>query len=113
LPQFSAATPRRGRRREEERVSFTTERTRITYLYFERGGEVERQRERGESFVEERSKMSNGLMMEGFLVKEGGSIKTWKKRWCTLRDGVLSYHAKKVLPHPFFLPFQRNTKDEG
>ncbi|ELR14687.1 protein kinase [Acanthamoeba castellanii str. Neff] len=39
--------------------------------------------------------MSNGLMMEGFLVKEGGSIKTWKKRWCTLRDGVLSYHAKK------------------
>ncbi len=53
--------------------------------------------------------MSNGLMMEGFLVKEGGSIKTWKKRWCTLRDGVLSYHAKKVRPAPFF-SFQRNAR---
>jgi hypothetical protein len=53
--------------------------------------------------------MSNGLMMEGFLVKEGGSIKTWKKRWCTLRDGVLSYHAKKVRPATFFLS-TRNTR---
>lgn len=27
----------------------------------------------------------------GFLTKEGGSIKTWKKRWCVLKNGTLSY----------------------
>jgi hypothetical protein len=43
------------------------------------------------------------LMMEGFLVKEGGSIKTWKKRWCILRDGVLSYQTKKVPQRPHSL----------
>lgn len=27
----------------------------------------------------------------GFLTKEGGSIKTWKKRWCVLKNGALRY----------------------
>jgi len=27
----------------------------------------------------------------GFLTKEGGSIKTWKKRWCVLKNGTLTY----------------------
>jgi len=27
----------------------------------------------------------------GFLTKEGGSIKTWKKRWCVLKNGELIY----------------------
>jgi len=27
----------------------------------------------------------------GFLTKEGGSIKTWKKRWCVLKNGALHY----------------------
>eukprot|EP01104_Vermistella_antarctica_P004365 TRINITY_DN1482_c0_g6_i1.p1 TRINITY_DN1482_c0_g6~~TRINITY_DN1482_c0_g6_i1.p1 ORF type:complete len:488 (+),score=142.70 TRINITY_DN1482_c0_g6_i1:88-1464(+) len=28
---------------------------------------------------------------QGFLRKEGGSIKTWKKRWCVLKNGALYY----------------------
>lgn len=27
----------------------------------------------------------------GFLTKEGGGIKTWKKRWCVLKNGALHY----------------------
>ncbi len=37
--------------------------------------------------------------MEGFLIKEGGAIKTWKKRWCILNDGILAYQTKKVWPY--------------
>jgi len=36
------------------------------------------------------------ILMEGFLVKEGGSIKTWKKRWCVIQGNALSYYIKKV-----------------
>lgn len=36
--------------------------------------------------------------MEGFLIKEGGAIKTWKKRWCILNDGILAYQTKKGAP---------------
>ena len=32
----------------------------------------------------------------GFLTKEGGSIKTWKKRWCVLKNGTLSYSKNQV-----------------
>jgi len=32
---------------------------------------------------------------QGFLVKEGGNIKTWKKRWCVLKANSL-YYCKKV-----------------
>lgn len=31
---------------------------------------------------------------QGFLVKEGGNIKTWKKRWCVLKANSL-YYCKK------------------
>jgi len=31
----------------------------------------------------------------GFLTKEGGSIKTWKKRWCVLKNGALHYSKNK------------------
>jgi RAC serine/threonine-protein kinase len=31
---------------------------------------------------------------QGFLVKEGGNIKTWKKRWFVLKAGSLMYHKK-------------------
>jgi len=32
---------------------------------------------------------------EGFLTKEGGSFKSWKKRWFVLKDGGLSYYKDK------------------
>eukprot|EP01124_Arcella_intermedia_P033577 TRINITY_DN8085_c0_g1_i1.p1 TRINITY_DN8085_c0_g1~~TRINITY_DN8085_c0_g1_i1.p1 ORF type:complete len:100 (-),score=24.13 TRINITY_DN8085_c0_g1_i1:61-360(-) len=28
----------------------------------------------------------------GFLVKEGGAIKNWKKRWCVLQGNELTYY---------------------
>ncbi|GAM28828.1 hypothetical protein SAMD00019534_120040 [Acytostelium subglobosum LB1] len=28
---------------------------------------------------------------QGFLTKEGGSIKTWRKRWCVLKNGSIYY----------------------
>jgi hypothetical protein len=31
----------------------------------------------------------------GWLVKEGGSIKTWRKRWFILKNGEFSYYKNK------------------
>eukprot|EP01117_Protostelium_nocturnum_P008951 TRINITY_DN3213_c0_g1_i1.p1 TRINITY_DN3213_c0_g1~~TRINITY_DN3213_c0_g1_i1.p1 ORF type:complete len:442 (+),score=185.70 TRINITY_DN3213_c0_g1_i1:123-1448(+) len=31
----------------------------------------------------------------GYLVKEGGNFKTWKKRWFVLKDGVIYYSKKQ------------------
>lgn len=45
------------------------------------------------------SKGANLPEMEGFLVKKGAVVKSWKKRWCILRDNALSYYTKKVA-HP-------------
>ena len=33
----------------------------------------------------------------GFLTKEGGGIKTWKKRWCVLKNGALHYSKNQVI----------------
>lgn len=33
---------------------------------------------------------------EGFLTKEGGSFKSWKKRWFVLRDNGLAYYKAKA-----------------
>eukprot|EP01088_Endostelium_zonatum_P011330 TRINITY_DN25464_c0_g1_i1.p1 TRINITY_DN25464_c0_g1~~TRINITY_DN25464_c0_g1_i1.p1 ORF type:complete len:473 (-),score=75.91 TRINITY_DN25464_c0_g1_i1:108-1526(-) len=38
--------------------------------------------------------MSNQVL-EGWLTKRGGQIKTWKKRWCVLKDGSLHYYKSK------------------
>ena len=37
--------------------------------------------------------MSSGgpIVKQGFLTKQGGSIKTWKKRWSVVKDGSLHY----------------------
>lgn len=42
------------------------------------------------------SKGANLPEMEGFLVKKGAVVKSWKKRWCILRDNALAYYSKKV-----------------
>jgi RAC serine/threonine-protein kinase len=31
------------------------------------------------------------MSKQGFLTKEGGSVKSWKKRWCVLKQGTLHY----------------------
>lgn len=36
--------------------------------------------------------MSEKPVMQGWLSKEGGSIKTWKRRYFVLKDGVLAYY---------------------
>jgi parallel beta-helix repeat protein len=38
------------------------------------------------------------LNKSGWLVKQGGSIKTWKKRWCVLKENELYYYADKEDP---------------
>jgi len=42
--------------------------------------------------------MSGTIEREGWLTKEGGSIKSWKKRWCILRNGCLHYSKQKGTP---------------
>lgn len=32
------------------------------------------------------------IVKEGWLVKQGGKYKTWKKRWFILRSNHISYH---------------------
>ena len=34
----------------------------------------------------------------GFLMKQGGTIKTWKKRFVVLENGVLSYYSNETSP---------------
>jgi serine/threonine protein kinase len=36
---------------------------------------------------------------QGWLTKQGGSIKTWKKRWCVLKSGGLFYSKSQEGPH--------------
>jgi len=37
------------------------------------------------------SSVITGSTKEGFLTKQGGSIKTWKKRYCVLKEDNLYY----------------------
>lgn len=40
---------------------------------------------------------------EGFLTKEGGGFKSWKKRWFVLKGGDLAYYKNKgVIKQPIF-----------
>lgn len=37
------------------------------------------------------------IIKEGFIVKQGGSWKNWKKRWCILtKDGIRYFKDKNV-----------------
>jgi hypothetical protein len=42
------------------------------------------------------------MSKEGFLTKEGGSFKSWKKRWFVLKDGALSYYKQKGVCYSSF-----------
>jgi len=37
-------------------------------------------------------KAAQGSLREGYLTKQGGTIKTWKKRWCVLSTTKLTYY---------------------
>lgn len=39
--------------------------------------------------------MSAPPKKEGFLTKEGGGFKSWKRRWFVLNNGGLSYYKAK------------------
>ena len=57
------------------------------------------------------SKGANLPEMEGFLVKKGAVVKSWKKRWCILRDNALAYYTKKVAhPNQLDRVFKRGLK---
>lgn len=45
-----------------------------------------------QSHVRTRLKMVASSLREGFLTKQGGSIKTWKKRWVVLTREALKYY---------------------
>jgi hypothetical protein len=42
--------------------------------------------------------------MSGYLVKQGGNRKNWKKRFCVLTSDSISYYGKKKVP---FQPIPR------
>ena len=43
--------------------------------------------------------LSNGSVRQraGWLVKRGGSIKTWRRRWCVVRRGELRYSVSLIV----------------
>ena len=44
------------------------------------------------------------VIAKGFLVKRGGRIKTWRRRYCVLRGNVLSYYDSKSEQAMFLVP---------
>ncbi|KAJ6255356.1 non-specific serine/threonine protein kinase [Anaeramoeba flamelloides] len=55
--------------------------------------------------------MSNSeIVMSGYLVKQGGKIKTWRKRWFVIRGNVLYYYKKKTSKFPLgMLPLSQSV----
>jgi hypothetical protein len=43
----------------------------------------------------ETEKIDEGILLEGWLIKEGRLVKSWKKRWFVLTKNKLSYYATK------------------
>eukprot|EP00013_Stygamoeba_regulata_P015049 CAMPEP_0177681830 /NCGR_PEP_ID=MMETSP0447-20121125/30932_1 /TAXON_ID=0 /ORGANISM="Stygamoeba regulata, Strain BSH-02190019" /LENGTH=476 /DNA_ID=CAMNT_0019191287 /DNA_START=108 /DNA_END=1538 /DNA_ORIENTATION=- len=48
----------------------------------------------------------------GFLTKEGGSIKTWKRRWCVLKNGALHYSKSQTSQQLGIIPLDKAGKIE-
>jgi len=39
--------------------------------------------------------MSSGKVKKGFLSKQGGSSKGWKRRWCVFENNALFYYKQE------------------
>jgi RAC serine/threonine-protein kinase len=50
--------------------------------------------------------MSCAVLQEGWLTKEGGTIKNWKKRWCILQDNKITYYEKKGGKQRGYIPLR-------
>lgn len=49
-----------------------------------------------------REKQGTSVFMSGYLVKQGGNRKNWKKRFCVLTAESISYYAKKKVIGPIW-----------
>jgi hypothetical protein len=45
-------------------------------------------------------KQGADVFMSGYLVKQGGNRKNWKKRFCVLTADSIRYYGKKKVPSP-------------
>ena len=52
------------------------------------------------------SQPSSFVVKEGWLIKQGGKYKTWKKRWFVLKNNHIAYYKEpgKVSKNIFNLP---------
>jgi hypothetical protein len=52
-----------------------------------------------DEFFEEKKelidKIEDGILLDGWLVKEGRLVKNWKKRWFEIKDNKLAYYTTK------------------
>lgn len=47
---------------------------------------------------------------QGYLVKRGGIVKNWKKRWFVLRGNILYYYSAPDQKEPLgFIPLERSS----
>jgi hypothetical protein len=52
---------------------------------------------------------ANSASMMGWLFKQGGFVKNWKRRWFVLKDGKLSYYVDASRPTPLGVVDVRNA----
>ena len=57
-------------------------------------GKIEQEKQRQIIQQHQQTNKSNQIIKEGWLVKQGGSYKNWKKRWFILRSNCLTYHKR-------------------
>ncbi len=50
------------------------------------------------------------MSKEGYLTKEGGGFKSWKKRWFVLKGGSLAYYNKRGVCYYFLFLCLSTTK---
>ena len=61
-----------------------------------------------ENFYSVPSTASAKVEKDGWLTKQGGMVKTWKRRWFVLKVNYLYYYKLKEDPQPLgFIPIDR------